>query len=134
AYNTSSIKQKFMQAFDTTIARVSAATFDSNVIPSSTATYDLGVTSQTWRSVNNVLYFSSGNVGVGVASPGFTCTGCNVLEVNGGLRLNTSASQPTCNSTTRGTLWLTEAGAGSKDSLQVCAQNASGTAAWATLY
>lgn len=128
SYNAATVQEQFAQTLDTSIARVNAATFDSSVIPSSTATYDVGVTSQAWRSINNVLYFSGSNVGIGTTSPGQT------LEVNGGVRLNTTAAQPTCSSSQRGTLWAVQSGAGVKDSVQVCVKNASDTYIWASIY
>lgn len=78
SYNSQSVKRQFSQTLNTAIARVSAATFDSNVIPSSTATYDLGVSSQIWRSINNKIYFSGSNIGIGVVSPNA------LLQVSGG--------------------------------------------------
>jgi len=127
-YNTQSVGESFSQTLDTAIARVSAASFDSNLIPSTTATYDVGVASQIWRSVNNILYFSGSNVGIGVVSPGQT------LEVNGGLRVNTTATKPTCDSSQRGTFWVTQSGAGVQDSVQVCAKSAADAYAWRTIY
>lgn len=70
----------------------------------------------------------SGNVGIGTAAPGAT------LEVNGGIRLNTTTARPTCSASQRGTLWFTQGGAGVKDSLAVCAKDATDTYAWRTLY
>lgn len=128
AFNTENPQGAFSQTLNTAIARVNAATFDSNLVPSSTATYDVGVTAQTWRSVNNLIYFSGSNVGIGVSNPGQT------LEVNGGVRLNTTAGKPTCDSNQRGTFWETQSGAGVKDSVQVCVKNASDTYTWATIY
>jgi len=69
AYNTSNLQQRFSQTLNTAVARVSAATFDSNVVPSSTATYKLGASGQIWSSVNDIINFSGTNVGVGVAVP-----------------------------------------------------------------
>lgn len=106
----------------------SAATFDSNLIPSSTATYSLGVSGQIWSSINQVLYFSGSNVGIGVSSPGQT------LEVNGGLRLNTTNSKPTCASAQRGTFWVTQGGAGVADTVTVCAKDSSNAYSWRTIY
>jgi len=68
-YNTPNPVQRFSQALQTAVARVSAATFDSNVVPSSTATYNLGVAGQIWSSVNNIIYFNGQNVGIGATSP-----------------------------------------------------------------
>ncbi len=66
---TGNLLQNFSQAFQYTVARVSAATFDSNLIPSSTATYNVGVTGNIWHSINNTIYFNGTNVGIGTASP-----------------------------------------------------------------
>lgn len=127
-YNTESIQQRFTQALSTAIARVSAATFDSDIRASSTNTYKIGAATQEWQSINSTIYFSGSNVGINVANPGQT------LEVNGGMRLNTAISKPTCDSGQRGTFWVTQSGAGVKDSVQVCAKNASDTYLWATIY
>lgn len=89
AYNTSNIKQSFLQALQISIARVSAATFDSNVLPSTSNNLSLGVTSQTWQSINNVIYFSGLNVGIGTASPAWA------LDVNGALNFRGIAAPAT---------------------------------------
>jgi prepilin-type N-terminal cleavage/methylation domain-containing protein len=128
AYNTSNIAQAFSEMFQTSVARVSAASFDSNLVPSTTAMWSLGVSGQTWTSVNGILYFSGANVGVGTASPQQT------LEVNGGVRLNTGAGEPTCSASQRGTLWFVEQAPGARDSLQLCYENTSSTYAWATIF
>ncbi len=130
SYNTSNIKQAFVQALQTSVARVSAATFDSGVYPSVSGNGALGSQSQAWTSLNNIINFNGTNVGIG---PNFA-SAQEQLDVNGGARLvPQSSGQPTCVSGIRGTLWLVSGGAG-KDSLQLCAQNASGTPAWQTIY
>jgi len=128
AYNTSNLKQSFLQNLQISVARVGAATFDSDVVPGTTNTYNLGISSQVWQSVNNLIYFSGSNVGIGVSSPGQT------LEVNGGVRLNTSNSKPSCTSGQRGTFWVTESSNGVKDAVEVCVKNASDTYIWSTIY
>lgn len=69
-----------------------------------------------------------GMIGIGIPSPG------QKLEVNGGVRLNTATAQPACDSTTRGTFWVTQGGAGVKDAVEVCAKDAADSYAWRTLY
>ncbi len=85
AYYVNVMPQNIARSLEIGVARVSAATFDSSVIPSS-ASLDLGVTNQTWRSVNNTLYFGASNayftgvtaVGIGTANP------TQLLQVGGG--------------------------------------------------
>jgi prepilin-type N-terminal cleavage/methylation domain-containing protein len=128
AYNTSNVQQAFSQMFQTSVARVSAASFDSNLLPSSTNTYSLGGSGAIWTSVNNIIYFSGSNVGIGVSSPQQT------LEVNGGVRLNTGTSEPTCSASQRGTLWFIEQSPGTRDSLQLCYETTSSAYQWTTLF
>lgn len=74
---------------------------------------------------------SSGNIGVGTSAP------AQKLEVNGGVRVNTTTTKPDCTgspTTVRGTLWFTQGGTGVADTLEVCAKDAAGTYAWRTLY
>jgi type II secretory pathway pseudopilin PulG len=126
--NTQNLQQQFVQFLQTSVARVSAATFDSNLVPSANNTWKIGTAAQDWQSINNTIYFSGGNVGIGVASPGQT------FEVNGGVRLNTVAGKPTCDATQRGTVWMTQSGTGIKDALQVCVKNPADAYIWATIY
>jgi hypothetical protein len=75
-----------------------------------------------------VLQPGLGNVGIGATSPG------QKLEINGGLRLNPSSAKPDCNATTRGTVWFTQGAATVKDSVEVCAKDATDTYLWRLLY
>lgn len=127
-YNNQNIAQKFVKSLVTSIARVSAATFDSDIRASTSNVYKIGTQAGEWQAINNTIYFSGSNVGIGVSSPAMN------LEVNGGLRLNTSASKPTCGSSIRGTFWVTQSGTGVKDSVQVCVKNASDTYEWFSIY
>lgn len=127
-YAAGNVQQRFLQAFDVSVARVSAATFDSNIVPSTANTFKLGVSQNDWQSINNTLFFNGPYVGIGVSSPNQT------LELNGGLRLSTTLSLPTCDVGQRGTLWYVQSGSGVKDSLRVCVKNASDTYAWFTIY
>lgn len=127
-YNTAAQQFLFSQVIDMAVTRVNAATFDSNVIPSTGNTYKVGSSGAPWQSVNDTIYFSGSNVGIGTASPAQT------LEVNGGVRLNTATAQPTCNSAGRGTFWVVQSGTGVKDYVQVCVKNASDAYVWALIY
>src|SRR3989344_495944 len=109
-----------------TLAR--AVTFDSDLLPAANNSYQLGAAAGDWKSVNATMYFSGSNVGIGITSPS------QALEVNGGLRLNTTMSQPTCSAATRATFWIFQGGGGIKDPVGVCVKNASDTYLWATIY
>jgi hypothetical protein len=93
------------------------------------------VNSLTKGTTNNIAILVEGNnkslfggaIGIG-ADP------TQALEVNGGIRLNTVTAKPACDSTTRGTTWFTQGGAGVKDSYEVCAKDAADAYAWRTLY
>ncbi len=73
-YATQNLQQKFTQAFNTSVARVSAASFDSDVVPSSTGSptsLHLGTFTNGWADINGAIQFlASGgvyNLGIGVA-------------------------------------------------------------------
>lgn len=78
SYNTTNVTHRFNQGLNAVVARVGAATFDSNILASSSATYNLGLSAGEWKSINGTLYFSGSNVGIGVISPGAK------FQVNGG--------------------------------------------------
>lgn len=59
----------FAQSLSTSIARVSAATFDSDIVASTSGAYNLGIGNANWHSVNGTIYFNGSNVGVGVTTP-----------------------------------------------------------------
>ncbi len=78
SYNTGGIQQRFAEGLQTAIARVSAATFDSDVRAGSSNQYVIGAASGEWKSINGTIYFNGSNVGVGALSPGAK------LQVSGG--------------------------------------------------
>ena len=118
--------RSFSRVVEALVSRVSAATFDSDVVPSTGNAFKLGVDAQPWQSINDAIYFSSGNVGIGATSPG------EKLEVNGGIRLNPSGGRPTCTSAKRGTIWVT---AGSPDTIAACLQTSTSSSnyVWVSL-
>lgn len=90
--------------------------------------------------VERMRITSTGNVGIGTNVPK------QVLEVNGGIRMNNTAnsikaksSKPACDNTTGpttdgGVLWFTAGASGIKDTLEVCAKDANNNYAWRTIY
>jgi hypothetical protein len=50
-----------------------------------------------------------------------------------GFDLADAGSKPTCNSTTRGTFWFDEGGAGVADTIEVCSKDAADVYAWRSL-
>jgi hypothetical protein len=88
-------------------------------------------TTGNWSIYNNSNYnnYFAGALGIGT-----TTAPTEKLEVNGGVKLNTTSAKPTCSATTRGTFWFTQGATGVKDSVQVCAKDAANAYAWRTIY
>jgi type II secretory pathway pseudopilin PulG len=87
SYNSPNLQKKFSQLIQTAVARVNAATFDSDIVPSSTANnLNLGVLGRTWQTVNGVIFFDGGSVGIGL-NPSIDYS----LDVNGPFRVNDNA-------------------------------------------
>lgn len=132
-YATNNAQQQSSQSFTTAIARVSAATFDSNVLPAASNLYKIGAVAGDWQSINNTVYFGgTGNAYVGIG-PGLTSPQQR-LEVDGGVRLNTVTAQPTCGATIRGTIWFTQSGGAASDTVQACIRNNLGNYLWVNFY
>ena len=70
----------------------------------------------------------NGNIGIGTTTP------TQKLEVNGGIRMNTTGAKPICDATVRGTFWFTQGATGVADTLEICAKDASDVYAWRTLW
>jgi len=80
-------------------------------------------------SVSNALVL--GGTGSNLVSVGIgTATPSRELEVNGGVRLNTTKAKPACDSTTRGTIWITLGGAGVADLVEVCTKDQTEAYLW----
>jgi type II secretory pathway pseudopilin PulG len=79
-YNTQNPKSRVQRTLKSAIARVSAATFDSNLLPGSDNSYDVGYSpNPRWRNAafsGDLLV--SGNVGIGTITPS------GLLDVGGG--------------------------------------------------
>ncbi len=73
-----------------------------------------------------------GSVGIGTIAPR------QKVEINGGIRLNTTTTKPLCDLAnswqSSGTLWFTSGGTGTKDSLEICAKDSNGTYGWRLIY
>ena len=72
-----------------------------------------------------------GNVGIGTSAP------TQKLEVkDGGVRINTASTvtKPGCDTSTRGTFWLTQSGAGAMDVLEVCVKDAAEAYVWKAVW
>lgn len=78
---------------------------------------------------DNASIAIAGNVGIGTAG-----TPTAKLEVNGGIRLNSTAAKPVCNDATRGTFWVTRSPAGVKDAVEVCAKDQADAYAWRIIW
>ena len=77
-YDAPNTQQRFSQALNISVARVSAATFDSDILPATNDAYKLGVMAGDWQSINDTIYFDGSNVGIGINPPSAK------LQVNGG--------------------------------------------------
>jgi len=88
-----------------------------------TRNYGLHVSPPDGADENYGAYIG-GKVGIGTETPG------RELEVNGGVRLNTTTLKPACDSATRGTFWVTLGGAGVEDLVEVCTKDAADAYAW----
>ncbi len=84
AYNTVNPQQMFSQTLNSAVSRVMAATFEGGVYPTPSAVDKRigGSDSNSWKSINDVIYFSGTNVGIGETLPS------QKLEVNGGFGVN----------------------------------------------
>ncbi|MEK7174508.1 MAG: hypothetical protein AAB759_02515 [Patescibacteria group bacterium] len=108
----------------------SAISFDTDLRSSSTGAYRLGLQPAEWRTINNIIHFyASSSVSIG-SSHGAPAAR---LEVDGGVRLNTAATPPSCDATVRGILWYTQSASGVNDILRVCRQSA-GAYDWLTVF
>jgi len=73
---------------------------------------------------NSIIYDNGSYVGIGTASPNAT------IEVNGGMRLNTTTAKPACEAGQRGTFWLEQSGSGTDDYMYACMRNSTSGYNW----
>jgi len=66
-FKSSNPQKQFQQFLQTTVARVNAATFDSNLNPTTSSLLEIG-NAQQWKSINNVINFNGGNLGIHAAA------------------------------------------------------------------
>lgn len=149
--NTQNLEQEFSQVLQTSVARVSAATFSSGLFSTSPGQYGIGAQAGEWQYINGgTMYFDGyGDVGVGVPSSFVNNTpgnpygnqsigyGAAMLDIQGGIQLTPTygtSTLPACsgnNYSLQGTIWFA-AGThqSTKDYLYLCGQNASGSLQW----
>ena len=149
-------QKQFEQLLQTSIARVSAATFDSDLNPTTSSVFSIG-NQQGWLSINNAIYFSGGNLGIHQSNPSypfvvnagtggalFLGTGIYNFEapvsfndplyirqdLSGSIKF-TSGGSLTCSSAGDvGTVRFTDA---ATDTIEICMNTGSGVA-WHSLY
>ncbi len=132
SFNTNNPQQMLTRSLSTAISRASAATFDGGLFPNASDSLDVGAAGSRWANG-----FFSGNLAIGGgAGVGLSSAPLSpiLLEVAGGVRINTALAKPGCGASSRGTFWVTQGGAGVKDSVQVCAKDVAEVYAWRTIY
>lgn len=100
SYNTQNLERNFSKSLTSAIARVSAATFDSDIIPGSDNSYNVGLSSSRWQNLNLSGNLTAGEAKInGIAGDGTGKVAC--IKADG--YLGTCATQPngsgvcTCN-------------------------------------
>ena len=120
AFNTQGYDGSSYQA-PTSLASVVDGSVSIGSIPASLV---FNVGTATANKPERMRITSSGNVGIGTTAP------TQSLEVNGGMRMNTVATKPTCDANARGTFWFIQGS--SKDNIEVCVMN--GSYMWIQLF
>ncbi len=101
---------------------------DFSATSAATGIYFMTTPSGSTTRAERVRIAGSGNVGIGTSVPE------EKLEVNGGIRINTTDSRPTCDEAGRGTFWFSQGGTGVRDRVEVCAKDDAEVYAWRTLW
>jgi hypothetical protein len=84
------------------------------ISPVFTPTYIIFETAATTARAERLRITSAGNIGIGTSTP------TQKLEVSGGIKLNTATARPTCDTSARGTFWVTKGGTGVADKVEIC--------------
>jgi hypothetical protein len=104
---------------------------EANATPTTAPTYLTIATSAATGlgAVERVRINSAGNFGIGTSNP------TQKLEVNGGLRLNTTTVKPTtCSAAVRGLIWVTQGASSVADTLHICLKDANNLYAWVQIH
>lgn len=136
AYNTSLATS--MASFKDAITSPSGATMVGVVRNSGASTQAVGITggadASSASALGDVLIEGQNNTSTGAGGAVKIRGGNSTSGVGGGIVLTTPGTKPTCSSTTRGMYWHFLGGTGVKDTVEVCAKDASDVYAWRTIY
>lgn len=109
-------------------AWVTAATFDSDIVPVSGSSIRLGINPGDISSINNTVFFSGSNVGIATSTP------TQRLQIEGGgIRFTNPPVRPACDASTRGTIWVSQPGGATADTVTACLRSVGDVYAWALL-
>jgi serine protease len=120
---------------DTTFTGSISFMVDGPVSPSTVPTaFIVGTGTNYSNKAERMRITSAGNVGIGTPTPAQALEVNGTAKVDGAFRINTTAAQPACTASTRGSLWVTQGAGSANDSVSVCVQYGGGVFTWKALF